>query len=144
MQKRLIRWFIAISLIGLSLLALSGRWTDPWLWAYIALWAALGGYAMHSMDDDLARERFNPPSPGADRLSLRAIRLIALAHLIVGALDLGRWHLAPVPTWLRVLALPAMAWSAWLVFRAMRVNRFFSAVVRVQTDRGHRVVDSVP
>jgi protein-S-isoprenylcysteine O-methyltransferase Ste14 len=36
-----------------------------------------------------------------------------------------------------VLTLP-------LIFRAMTVNRFFSAVVRIQRDRGHNVVDAGP
>jgi protein-S-isoprenylcysteine O-methyltransferase Ste14 len=30
------------------------------------------------------------------------------------------------------------------VFRAMLTNRFFSAVIRIQDDRGHRVVDQGP
>jgi protein-S-isoprenylcysteine O-methyltransferase Ste14 len=104
----------------------------------------LGFYALMSIDDDLARERFTPPAPGADRLSLRAIRLIALAHLVVGALDGGRWQVAPVPDWLRASALVVMSASAVLVFRSMLTNRFFSAVVRIQSDRGHHVVDVGP
>ena len=144
MAKRLGRWFSAVALIGGILVALSGRWSDPWLWTYIAIWAALGTYAMLVLDDDLARERFRPPSPGADRLSLRFIRLVALAHLIVGALDSGRWQLAPVPPSLRVAGMVGMAVSFALVFRAMRANRFFSSVVRIQDDRGHHVVDSGP
>ena len=31
--------------------------------------------------------------------------------------------------------------SVALVFRAMMVNRFFSAVIRIQKDRGHHVID---
>jgi len=34
-----------------------------------------------------------------------------------------------------------MAISVVLVFRAMLTNRFFSAVIRVQKDRGHQVID---
>jgi protein-S-isoprenylcysteine O-methyltransferase Ste14 len=144
MAKRLVRWFLAVTIVGLCLLVLSGRWADPWLWTYIAIWAALGTYAMLMLDDDLARERFRPPSPGADRLSLRFIRLLAFAHLIVGALDSGRWHLAPVPIPLRIVSMAGMAVSFVVVFRAMRANRFFSSVVRIQDDRGHHVVDSGP
>jgi protein-S-isoprenylcysteine O-methyltransferase Ste14 len=144
MAKRLVRWFLAVTVAGGGLLALSGRWIDPWFWTYLAIWAALGTYAMLVLDDDLARERFRPPSPGADRLSLRFIRLIALAHLIVGALDSGRWQLAPVPLPLQAVSMIGMAASFAVVFHAMRVNRFFSAVVRIQDDRGHHVVDTGP
>jgi len=34
-----------------------------------------------------------------------------------------------------------MAVSVAVVFRAMMANRFFSAVIRIQSDRGHRVID---
>jgi protein-S-isoprenylcysteine O-methyltransferase Ste14 len=71
------------------------------------------------------------------------MRVMAIGHLVVGALDSGRWHLTgPVPPAVRVLALAAMAAMFALFFGAMRTNRFFSSVVRIQSDRGHRVVDS--
>jgi protein-S-isoprenylcysteine O-methyltransferase Ste14 len=143
-RKRLIRWCIAVVLLGGAVLAISGRWSDPWLWTYVGVWAVMSGYAMSILDDDLARERFNPPEPGADRLSLRAVRLIAASHLVIGALDYGRWHLTTVPATLRVVGLIGMALSFGLVFHSMSVNRFFSAVVRVQRDRGHHVIDRGP
>jgi protein-S-isoprenylcysteine O-methyltransferase Ste14 len=117
---------------------------DTWLALYLAAWAIFGVYAMVSIDDDLARERFRPPEPGADQAPLRAIRLLALAHVVVGTLDAGRWHLAPVADTLRVIALVLMVPSALFVVQAMRANRFFSPVVRVQKERGHRVIDSGP
>lgn len=144
MRKRLKRWFLAVALIGGGLLTLSGSPADGWLWSYIAVMAALGAYAMVRLDDDLARERFSPPSPGADKLSLRVIRIVALAHLIVGALDSGRWQLAPVPDAVRAIGLLGMAAAFMVMFRAMQANRFFSAVVRIQTDRGHHLVDTGP
>jgi protein-S-isoprenylcysteine O-methyltransferase Ste14 len=127
-----------------ALFLLSGRWTDPWLWAYVAVVAAITLYALVSISHDLARERFTPPEPGADKLSLRAIRLTGAAHLVAGALDSGRFHWTAVPDALRIAGLVGLALSFLLVVRAMRANRFFSAVVRVQEDRGHHVVDHGP
>jgi protein-S-isoprenylcysteine O-methyltransferase Ste14 len=72
------------------------------------------------------------------------IRVVALAQVLLGALDGGRWHLTQVPDSLRVVGLVGMALTVPLIFRAMAANRFFSAVVRIQRDRGHRVVDSGP
>jgi protein-S-isoprenylcysteine O-methyltransferase Ste14 len=144
MAKRLYRLFLGLSIISAGVLALAGTWGDRWLWSYLGVWAVLGVYGMVILDDDLARERFHPPVPGADRLALRVVRLSALAHLIVGALDVGRWHIALVPSGLRAAALVGMAVTGALVFHAMHTNRFFSSVVRIQTDRGHRVVDNGP
>ena len=74
-------------------------------------------------------------------MPLRAIRLIALAHLVIGTLDAGRWHLAEVPGVLRAIALLLMVPSALFVVQAMRANRFFSPVVRVQ--RGAAIGSSI-
>jgi protein-S-isoprenylcysteine O-methyltransferase Ste14 len=142
--KRLVRWALGCTAISVGLFAVSGLWLDPWLWAYAITLAATTLYAMHILDDDLARERFHPPEPGADRLSLRVIRLSALAHIVVGGLDVGRWHLTSVPEALRLVGLVGMGLAWMLTFRAMAVNRFFSAVVRIQRERGHRVIDRGP
>jgi protein-S-isoprenylcysteine O-methyltransferase Ste14 len=142
--KRLARWLIACSIAAVLLFASAGRWTDPWLWGYLAVFAAIGLAAALLLTDDLARERFRPPEPGADRGALKAIRLIAFAHVIVAALDTGRWHLTAVPEPLRFAGLVGFALAFSLVLRAMIVNRFFSSVVRIQRDRGHQVVDQGP
>ena len=141
---RFLKGAVLIGVIAASLLGLSGRWTDPWLLTYLAIWSALITDGISAIGEDLARERFSPPNQGADRIYLRFIRLTAVAHLVLGALDVGRWHLFPVPDALRVAGLVGVAGFGSLVFRAMAVNRFFSAVVRVQTERGHRVVDRGP
>jgi len=131
-------------LIG-GILALSGRWADPWLWGYGAVWATLSCWAVLGLNDNLAKERFTPPTQGADRVPLQAIRVAALAHITAGALDVGRWHLSDtVPVMARSIGLAGMAIGATLIFRAMHENHFFSSVVRIQHERGHRVVDTGP
>jgi protein-S-isoprenylcysteine O-methyltransferase Ste14 len=143
MTTQIRRFFLVLLSFGTVLFLLKGTF-DAWLAVYLGGWAIFALYAFASIDDDLARERFHPPEPGADRLPLRAIRLIAVAHLAVGALDAGRWHLAPVAEPIRMIAVPVMVVAALLVVQAMRANRFFSPVVRVQTERGHRVIDGGP
>ncbi len=144
MAKRLIRWGLITTFVSGIVFALAGTWWDPWLWAYAAVWAGTTFYAFTGVDDDLLRERFRPPSSGADRVALVFVRLFALAMVVLGSLDAGRWHMAPVPSGVRAAALAGMAVGFSMFFRAMHENRFFSAVVRVQADRGHRVVDSGP
>jgi protein-S-isoprenylcysteine O-methyltransferase Ste14 len=144
MVKRLKRWVLGTGIISVGLFALAGTWRDPWLWAYVLLWSSATGYAMFSMDEDLLQERFHPPTAGADAVALHFVRAAALSHFVVGALDSGRWHLTSVPSGLRVVGLAVLAATLWMFFRAMRENRFFSSVVRVQNERGHRVVDSGP
>lgn len=143
-MKRIARWLFAVGIVGGGLFAVAGTWKDPWLWALLIVAAAVALYAMLSIDEDLARERFQSRHAGADRLSLRAIRILALVHLIVGALDGGRLHWSAVPAAWRIVGLAGFGLSFLLVAQAMRANRFFSAVVRVQDDRGHHVIDHGP
>ena len=144
MVKRLKRWLLASGVVTVAVFTLAGTWRDPWLWAYVAVWSTAAAYALFSIDEDLARERFHPPTAGADGVALHFVRVVAVAHLVVGALDSGRWHLTSVPPGLRAFALAAMAATFGMFYRAMRENRFFSAVVRVQNERGHHVIDSGP
>lgn len=141
-MKRLVRWSVGTAVVG-AVLLLVGNGRDPWLWAYVATFSAIGGYAIHAMDDDLAKERFSPPSKGADRLALRWVRVIAAAHIVVGVAD-SRFGWTTLPDILRGAGLLGFALSFLLVARSMLANRFFSAVVRIQDDRGHRVVDMGP
>lgn len=145
MPTRVMRWALVNGILGAVLFLLAGTWHDPWLRAYVGVFAVLTLYPLLGIDEDLARERFHPPSPGADRVPLRFVRLLAAAHVVIGALDAGRWHLGPgVPPAIRGAALAGMAVSFWLFFRAMLENRFFSSVVRVQSDRGHHVIATGP
>lgn len=138
------RWAVGQAVLVGGLCTLAGTWRDPWLWAFIAVVSAVALYAATTIDHGLVRERLLPRGPGADRWSLLLIRIFAIAHLIVGALDTGRWQIAPVDPALRAAGIAGYALSFLLVVRAMRTNRFFSAAVRVQTERGHHVVESGP
>jgi protein-S-isoprenylcysteine O-methyltransferase Ste14 len=139
-SRRLVRWFLINLFISAMICGVSGRFQDPWLWAYIATVAALSLYPTLALDPDLANERFRPPDAGADRLQLRIVRIIAVAHFVIALLDV-RWQLSAVPNGVRLAGLIGMAISVLLVFRAMMTNRFFSAVIRIQKDRGHQVID---
>ncbi|MBA2303503.1 MAG: isoprenylcysteine carboxylmethyltransferase family protein [Acidobacteria bacterium] len=141
-MKIFLRWSLATSIAAIILVS-GGNRHDPWLWAYVAVFALVGGYAIASMDESLVRERFHPPDRGADRLSLRGIRLVALLHVIAAILD-SRFGWTHVPPMLRGVGLVGFALSFLLIVKAMRTNRFFSAVVRIQDDRGHHLVDSGP
>lgn len=144
MGKRLMLWLLGVSAVTAFVFSVAGSWRDPWLWAYAGVWAATTFYGISGIDNDLARERFRPPEKSADHVALAFVRVLAIGHVVVGALDAGRWHLAPVPSPVRGISLAVMALTFGMFYRAMHENRFFSAVVRVQGDRAHRVVDSGP
>ena len=127
-------------------MALAGQWTSPYLWGFAVGFSAVFMYAtIFVLDDGLARERFQPPSNGADAVALRWIRLSALAGVLLAPLDSGRLHWsAEVPAAMRILGIAGFVVGFWLVVDAMKANHFFSPVIRIQDERGHRVVDQGP
>ena len=96
------------------------------------------------LDPDLLRKRMRP---GGKKLphSLRIFSLVMFMHWIVAGLDRGRFHWSDdVPGWLQGVCLFTVAAGYALALWAMRVNRFFSSVIRIQTDRGQHVVTIGP
>ncbi len=124
---------------------LAGRWDLPMLWAYAA---ALSGSLLlgaWSLDPERIRERFRQRSGGLDPGALALIRLTFGLHWVVALLDVGRLHASDrVPAAVQVAALAATAAALRWVLRCVQVNPFFVPVVRIQTERGHRLVTDGP
>jgi protein-S-isoprenylcysteine O-methyltransferase Ste14 len=136
----------AVANAGLLFLA-AGRSDLFALQAYALLWGVfLIGSAVAS-DPELVHERLHP-GPGA-RESLLVATLIAagiwLSHLLVAGLDVGRMHWSDsVPRALQLTGFAGLAGSLALGQWASRANPFFSSVVRIQNERGHRVISTGP
>lgn len=64
--------------------------------------------------------------------------------LIVCGLDVRFGWRPEIPLSIQIVAFVLMALGSLLGTWAMSVNRFFSGVVRIQTDRGHTVVTDGP
>lgn len=143
--SRLWRWAAVNALFAGGFVLITGRTDLPWMWAYLTVWAGILTYAFFVLDPDLRRERFKPGGPSADPIALSFMRLSALATMIIALLDVGRFHWSDgVPRGWHIVGLGLFALGAWLPMRSMSVNRFFSPVVRVQHERGHKVVDRGP
>jgi len=82
--------------------------------------------------------------PKWDRIFLLTFILIWCAWLVLMALDAQRWHTSDVPRSLNVVggALVIAGFLATAV--VLRENSFAAPVVRVQTERGQRVIDTGP
>jgi protein-S-isoprenylcysteine O-methyltransferase Ste14 len=133
-----------VLLNAVALFAAAGTVEIPGFWVYVAIFAAVMVASFAFLDPDLLRERMRP---GGQRppLGLRLATPVLILHWIIAGLDRGRFHWSDdVPAWLRAAALIALTIGWALTFWAMRVNRFFSSVVRIQSDRGQYVVTSGP
>ena len=129
---------------GVALFASAGSLAIVAFWIYLAILTVVFVAAFALLDRGLLQERMRPggrPTP----LGLRLLNVILLLHWVIAGLDRGRLHWTnTVPVWLQALGVFLVTAGYVLVFWAMLVNRFFSSVVRIQSDRGQRVVTGGP
>ena len=129
--------FMAV-LAGMFFLA--GRFSYWQAWGYGGMGLLLGltVAVLFAGKPDVIKERVRP-GPGMkwwDRVFFALYIPSFLAILGVASLDAGRHHWTaalPVPAY--VFAYVVLVVAFGLVTWAMWVNRFFSSVVRIQTDR---------
>lgn len=145
MPGRMLGQVIAFPLVVAAILfGTAGRLDLPFYWIYVVLIAAVSVGGLFLIDADFARERMRPggrPPPP----SLWLAFVLCLVHWAIAGLDRGRFHWSDtVPLLLRIPALVLFVSGLALTLWAMHVNPFFSSAVRLQTERGQRVIADGP
>ncbi len=116
---------------------------------YLALTIIMTGilYISAAGNPELIRERFNP-GPGIkpwDRIYWRLSLVLYFATMVVSALDAGRFQLSSaLPVWLYIVTAGIYILGNLILIAARKANRFFSSVVRIQTDRNQTVCTDGP
>ncbi len=92
----------------------------------------------------VARRRVHPDTQRWDKMLLPFILLSFVAIFPVAGLDAGRLHASRVPLWLVVLGY--VLWSVGYLSSiwVYQVNKFAEPGVRLQTERGQKVIDAGP
>jgi protein-S-isoprenylcysteine O-methyltransferase Ste14 len=134
-----------LGLIGVLLFGCAGRVDLPMFWAYLGVWGTAHVVGSVVSDPTLAKERLRP-GPGGKFFVTDALAPVLWAgQYVVAGLDVGRFHWSDsVPLAVQFIGLGAMAAGLAVGVWAVAVNRFFSTAVRIQTDRGHRLVTGGP
>jgi protein-S-isoprenylcysteine O-methyltransferase Ste14 len=131
---------LTIAVEALCLFGAAWRIDIPEFWAYLLLTSGLCAVTIPLVDPDLMAERMRP---GGKSMPLRmwGAVVLVIAHFLVAGYDRGRLLFAGgVPTALEIVGFLLVA-AMWLIMLwAMRVNRFFSSIARLQPDRGQYVV----
>ncbi len=131
------------------LLLCAGRFDywQAWLYAGLSTLMNLGTRWVQRTAPEVTRERAKPgaDAKGWDKALLGVSLLLNLVTFVLAGLDSGRLHRAASVPWAWVTVGLALALLGTALFLwAMGENRFFSAVVRIQTERAHHVCTTGP
>jgi protein-S-isoprenylcysteine O-methyltransferase Ste14 len=136
--------------LGAVLFLPAGTLHWPAAWLYLATTAVLGlagGLWLARVDPALLEERMRPMmqkgQPAADKWFMLAFGFAALLWFIVIGLD-RRWHWSDMPIALQAVGYVLLLVATALMLRVVRENSFAAPVVKVQAERGHRVIDTGP
>lgn len=132
-------------------LLLSGRWGwwEAWIYAILSILGfvisrVLAARQHPDLITERAGHRQHANAKPWDARLLGWIMLGGVVGLLVAGLD-ERFGWSPAFGWpMKVLALALLVAGYALSSYALIENRFFSSEVRIQTERGHRVVSSGP
>jgi protein-S-isoprenylcysteine O-methyltransferase Ste14 len=138
--------YMALWPVLLLLLAGDARWIEGWIltvW-FLALCATVMIW-LYRRDPSLLAERFRRIGSGGqkgwDEILVRAVRFGSAVWLVLMPLDARRYGWTPAPPiGLRAFGGAMLMASAFFLFRAFHDNPFLSPLVRIQGERGQRVV----
>ena len=124
-------------------------WPGAWVFlGEMAVASVLIGAWLARRDPALLAERmkglFRPGQARVDKVLMAVFLALTVAWLPLMALDAMRYRLSDVPASLQVVGAVAVALCFYVAFVAFRANTYAAAAVRVQSERGHRVVTDGP
>lgn len=146
---RLIVTYLFIPLV-LWVSAWDFGWWQGWVFALLIVAAGIGArmWAERRHPGLMAERASVEQAPGVKAWDKVLAPLLAVSIsfplVIVAGLD-HRFGWSPVfPIWLNIIGFALIALGYTFAGWALVENRFFSGMVRIQTDRGHVVCDSGP
>src|SRR5262245_39733825 len=140
-------WTLLTLVLCLFLPAGTWAWTRGWLFCAVVVAASVvNTLYLRRVNPEViaARVNLHEGTKDWDRWLLALVFPAMVSILPVAALDDGRFYWSHVPWWAcgigYALLLAGPAGMTW----AESVNKFFEPTVRIQTDRGHTVIDTGP
>jgi protein-S-isoprenylcysteine O-methyltransferase Ste14 len=136
---------LAIMLVLLFVPAGTLAWPAGWIFLIeFSFASALITRWLLRHNPDLLAERMKPliqrEQKPWDKVLMAVFLFLWCAWFVVMALDGVRFGWSVVPLWVQALGILAIAVAMYIMFLTMRTNSFAAPVVKIQAERGHRVV----
>ena len=149
-RSKLIGAFFYMLVFPAILLLFGGdwRWTEGWIYSILFYVMCSGNLLyLHFKDPALLKERFGSPVQKEqkpwDKVVLLLFFLEFLIWFAIMPLDARRFHWSPeFPLWIRIAGALLLILGMALVFEALRENTFAAPVVKMQKERGQRVIST--
>jgi protein-S-isoprenylcysteine O-methyltransferase Ste14 len=151
MLKIVVRLVVDLTVVAVALFGSAGTlmWWRAWLLlAVLFVVRLVGARVVFRVNPVLLLERAKPPihesQPPLDKLLVLGVLATGFVGLpLIAGIDQFRWQLLPPPSPVLAALGLILYGSGWTIKSvALRANAFAVAVVRVQREREHRVVDS--
>ena len=148
LAKSLVRAVVDLATIGGVFFGIAGRvdWSAAWFITLLFTWQVLSGWLLFRHDPELFKERLTTASnvPHWDRLIARGSRILYPIFLATAALDAGRFRWSAMPIVVRAIGTAAVVAAVGVVWWCAAANHFLSTRSRIQSERGHTVVQHGP
>ncbi|CDX12084.1 Isoprenylcysteine carboxyl methyltransferase [Mesorhizobium sp. ORS 3324] len=148
--KLIVQTFLWFGFMGALLFVSAGTLYWPGAWAFLVLMVELSltlGVALARRDPGLMNERLSPPiqkdQTAADRILLSILLIGIFAWQALMGLDF-RFAWSAVPSWLQVIGAIVLLVSIWICYLTMLENSFAAPVVKIQGERGQKVITTGP
>jgi protein-S-isoprenylcysteine O-methyltransferase Ste14 len=144
---------LGIEALILAVLLFGSAGTLHWPagWAFMIVFFATGlpmTLMLARHDPALLDERLKwvvqKDQPLWDRVFVSLFLPLFVGWFILIGLDAGRFHWSVMPVWLQVVGGLGLVLSLALMYRVFRENTFAAAVVRIQKERGQKVISTGP
>ncbi|MBN2085839.1 MAG: isoprenylcysteine carboxylmethyltransferase family protein [Anaerolineales bacterium] len=140
---------MGVVMLALFLFIPAGRRDWGWGWALVLLmaaWVIATALAVIPRYPHLLADRVSPKKGAKkwDAAIMGVIGILSLAGYVIAGLDFRNGWTTNIPSALQWIALVLASAGYALVVWATASNAFFSATVRIQTERGHTVATGGP
>ena len=147
--KSLVSGVVELATLCGVLFGTAGRLDWPAAWLVVLLFTGhlvLSRWWLFRHDPDLFKERLTTASnvPHWDRLITRGSRILYPICLATAALDAGRFGWSAMPMIVRAIGTAAVVAAIPVTWWCGVANRFLSDKTRIQSERGHTVVQHGP
>jgi protein-S-isoprenylcysteine O-methyltransferase Ste14 len=147
---KIISALFQLLLFPVILFGLAGdwRWTEGWMFSAIFMAMCYGTLVyLYFHDPDLLKERFGSPFQQAQKRWDKVLLSLFFVEFIVWwaimPLDARRFGWSPVfPLWTKAIGTLLLIVAIYIVFEAMRENTFAAPVVKMQKERGQKVIST--